>query len=131
MDATANEKTSPGIGHCRDCRWWSDPIPKQKGGTLSDVEERICLMSKKAAFGLYGQDGKAVITGPSFGCVAFIAKPPAPVGTGRRVLCRKSGCRVFLPDGVCDRGCLPMTHHVRQADDAECPLRPKSTERKP
>lgn len=120
MDAPSNEKTSPAIGHCRDCRWWSDVIPKTD---KSRPDERICLMSKKCGFGLYGQDGKAVITGPSFGCVAFIPKAVEEQPITRRV-CRETGLRVAV------RNCL----HVAQCSalaalpvpgDQTCPLEPK------
>lgn len=57
-------------GTCSDCRHWSDPVPTNNPA----CPERICLKSKNVAFGMYGQDGKAVITAPTFGCQDFEPK---------------------------------------------------------
>jgi hypothetical protein len=49
---------------CENCHWWSkDPIP-----TVPATIEKLCNRSKFMSFGAYGQDGKAIITGPEFGC---------------------------------------------------------------
>jgi hypothetical protein len=51
---------------CNTCKWWSkEPIP-----TTPPTTEHLCLKSKVASFGAYGQDGKGIITAPSFGCIA-------------------------------------------------------------
>lgn len=60
---------------CSNCSYW------QRCPTIVDgcEPEMICGYSKNAAYGLNGQDGRAIITPPEFGCILWKAKrEPAP-----------------------------------------------------
>lgn len=50
---------------CETCKWWNpEPLPN----TRPDIKEHICRRSQITDSGVYGQDGKAVITHRTFGC---------------------------------------------------------------
>lgn len=57
-------------GRCATCRLWS-PCPTQAVGC---EPEKICGKSKHGGYGLYGQDGRAIITPAHFGCIEWQAK---------------------------------------------------------
>jgi hypothetical protein len=46
---------------CETCKFWRE--------INSDAQEHMCIRSKYASMGVYGQDGKAVITTKDFGCI--------------------------------------------------------------
>lgn len=41
---------------------------RQLAADKFSTDESLCGKSRDMAFGAYGQDGKAIITAPSFGC---------------------------------------------------------------
>lgn len=51
-------------GTCQSCKWWAEKPMQTKPPTT----EKICNRSRNYSFGAYGQDGKAIITCPDFGC---------------------------------------------------------------
>ena len=55
---------------CKNCRFWTQ-VPEMlfRGETKPrSTNEWFCGLSRDMTFGAYGQDGKAIITAPSFGC---------------------------------------------------------------
>ena len=55
---------------CYTCRYWTQ-MPDMQFGMEKEIRstgESLCSLSRNMSFGAYGQDGKAIITGPSFGC---------------------------------------------------------------
>lgn len=54
---------------CASCTYWQ-PCPTIAEGC---EPEKICGFSKNAAGGLNGQDGRAIITPPDFGCIHWKA----------------------------------------------------------
>lgn len=81
----ADGTDQPVVGRCASCRHWIACPTRVPGG----MEERICRMSNIIAKhpGMYGQDGRGVITEATFGCVNYAANnrssvPPAASGGG-------------------------------------------------
>ena len=55
---------------CKNCCHWTQ-VPEMKflgEDKLRSTDEWFCGKSRNMNFGAYGQDGKAIITAPSFGC---------------------------------------------------------------
>jgi hypothetical protein len=55
------------LGRCGTCIYWQ-PCPTFVPGCET---EKICGRSKDMSFGMYGQDGKSVITSAEFGCIHY------------------------------------------------------------
>lgn len=77
MSATSKSGDTEGfapstVGRCGSCRYWqlspTQVMPKIPGG-----DEMICGKSRLAGYGLHGQDGRAIITPPEFGCILYSA----------------------------------------------------------
>ncbi len=64
---------------CETCRYWKK-MPLQARGddpTPIDTGEYLCHKSRDVTAGIYGQDGKAVITAAYFGCIYHKEREPA------------------------------------------------------
>lgn len=55
------------VGRCISCRYW------HPCGTIVPgcQPEKVCGLSLNMSFGMSGQDGRAVITQATFGCIHF------------------------------------------------------------
>lgn len=53
------------LGRCATCAHWQ-PSPSFVPGC---APEKICGATRNMGFGMYGQDGKSVITCADFGCI--------------------------------------------------------------
>jgi hypothetical protein len=62
-------------GRCSSCIYWQ-PCPTVVAGDKPG-DEKICGVSKRGGGGLHGQDGRAIITPPDFGCIHWAEKRPA------------------------------------------------------
>lgn len=54
-------------GLCASCNFWH-PASTQ---TVADTVEMQCNRTLDMTYGVYGQDGKAIITPADFGCVSY------------------------------------------------------------
>lgn len=109
-------------GTCSDCKFWSHaPLRPMFDGT---PEERLCLASQNQSFGVYGVDGRAVITHATFGCNHFQPKVPAAPKAAKptRRVCRETGLRVAVFNCPRNNQCEPLPGEFPCPNDAACPL---------